>query len=65
MRLRLDRERCVGHAQCHATAPEFFPIDDEGFSVVEDQSVPDDELPVVRAGVNACPERALILDDET
>lgn len=63
MRLRLDRDLCVGHAQCHATDPELFPIDDEGFSLVDDREVAEDRLAAARAGVAACPERALRLDD--
>ena len=64
VRLRLDRDLCVGHAQCYTTDPDLFPIDDEGFSLVDDQVVADDRITAARAGVNACPERALRLEDE-
>ena len=64
MRLRLDRDLCVGHAQCFATDPDLFPIDDEGFSLVEDLQVPAARLAAARAGVNACPERALRLEED-
>nr|WP_223205357.1 ferredoxin [Gordonia jinghuaiqii] len=62
--MRLDRDLCVGHAQCYATDPGLFPIDDEGFSLVDDQEVPDSRLVAARAGVNACPERALRLEGD-
>ncbi|GAB98542.1 putative 3Fe-4S ferredoxin [Gordonia namibiensis NBRC 108229] len=64
MRLRLDRDLCVGHAQCFAIDPDLFPIDDDGFSLVEDQEVPEDQVAAAQAGVNACPERALRLEGD-
>jgi ferredoxin len=65
MRVRLQSEKCVGHAQCHAVDPEMFPIDDDGYSTLTTRSVTDGELSVVKDGVAACPELALILEDET
>ncbi|MGY3554768.1 ferredoxin [Williamsia sp. R60] len=62
MRLSLDRNKCVGHAQCFAADPDRFPIDDEGYSLVADQEVDPADTEAVRSGVNACPERALGLD---
>jgi ferredoxin len=35
MKVRLDAARCVGHAQCYAVSPELFPIDDDGYSILE------------------------------
>jgi ferredoxin len=45
--------------------PETFPIDDDGYSTLTSRSFPDGELSVVKDGVAACPELALILEDET
>lgn len=28
--MRVDRERCQGHARCHALAPELFELDELG-----------------------------------
>jgi len=30
MRVRVNRERCQGHARCFALAPELFELDDLG-----------------------------------
>ncbi|HYB80227.1 MAG TPA: ferredoxin, partial [Mycobacterium sp.] len=35
MRVRLDKSKCVGHAQCYAVDPDLFPIDDSGYSILE------------------------------
>jgi ferredoxin len=63
MRVRLERELCVGHAQCYAVDPELFPIDDQGYSVLEDHEVAAGDEQRTREGVAACPEVALILED--
>lgn len=63
MRLRLDRSICSGHARCHAVDPELFPIDDDGYSVLEAFDVPADRLDTACKGVDACPELALSFTD--
>ena len=30
LRVRVDRERCQGHARCFALAPELFELDEFG-----------------------------------
>ena len=64
MRLRLDRSRCAGHALCHAVDPVLFPVDESGYSTVGDHEIGPDDEQLARDGVAACPEMALILDEE-
>jgi ferredoxin len=47
---------------CNAVAPELFPLDDEGYSILEPQVVAAGDLQLARNGVAACPEGALSLD---
>ena len=63
VKLRLQHDKCTGHAQCHAVDPVAFPIDDDGYSVVTERPVAADEEQVVRDGVAACPELALLLEE--
>ncbi|MBZ4521873.1 ferredoxin [Mycobacterium avium] len=64
MKIRVDNAKCTGHAQCHAVDAELFPIDDDGYSILRPREVsPQDEV-VTRQAVEACPERALSLQDE-
>ena len=63
MRVRLDRSRCVGHAQCYAVAPELFPIDDNGYSILEELEVTLGDEESTRAGAAACPELAILIDE--
>jgi ferredoxin len=64
MKVRLDRSKCAGHAQCHAVDPNLFPIDDEGFSILAEHTVQPGDEATTRMGVAACPERALIIEED-
>lgn len=64
MKVRLERSKCVGHAQCYAVDPDLFPIDDSGYSILEPTEVTPENEQRVRDGVAACPELALILEAE-
>ena len=54
----------MGHAQCYAVDPEIFPIDDSGYSILEEHEVAPQDAQVTRDGVASCPEMALILDED-
>jgi ferredoxin len=64
VKVRLEQSKCVGHAQCYAVDPELFPIDDSGYSILEAHDVRPEDEELVRDGVAACPELALLLEDE-
>ncbi|MCV7252315.1 ferredoxin [Mycolicibacterium fluoranthenivorans] len=64
MKIRLDRPKCAGHAQCYAVDPDLFPIDDDGYSILEPHIVGAGEEQAIRDGVASCPELALILDED-
>ena len=42
--------------------PDLFPIDDSGYSVLEEHEVQSEDEQRTRDGVSACPELAIILD---
>ena len=66
MRVRLDKAKCAGHAQCYAVDARLFPIDDMGYSTVTVFEIQPGDEKTARSGVAACPERALSLEgDET
>lgn len=64
MKVRLEQSRCVGHAQCYAVDPGLFPIDDSGYSTLEDHEVQPGDEQATRDGVAACPELALTLEED-
>jgi ferredoxin len=64
MKVRLEMSRCVGHAQCYAVDPEIFPIDESGYSTLQEHEVAPQDEAVTRDGVASCPEMALLLDED-
>jgi ferredoxin len=64
MKVRLDRSRCAGHAQCYAVDPNLFPIDDEGYSILQEHTVAPGDEQATHDGVAACPEIALIIEED-
>ncbi|HTZ08786.1 MAG TPA: ferredoxin [Acidimicrobiales bacterium] len=60
MRIRVDPDKCQGHARCYALAPELFAIDDYGLStVVGDGTVPPGLEGRARLAIDNCPEFAV------
>ncbi|HZC52412.1 MAG TPA: ferredoxin [Mycobacterium sp.] len=64
MRVRLEESKCVGHAQCYAVDPDLFPIDESGYSILEEHEVAPGDVQLTRDGVASCPEMALILEED-
>jgi ferredoxin len=62
-RIEVDRDRCVGSGTCEALAPDVFEVGDDGVLVVLHPEPGEEQLPDVRDAVQACPTRALALDD--
>jgi ferredoxin len=65
LKVRVDRERCQGHARCFALAPELFELDQFGNGRERgDGSVPaalEDKARLARAN---CPELAVEIIEE-
>jgi ferredoxin len=64
VKVRLETSKCVGHAQCYAVDPELFPIDESGYSILEEHEVRPEDEQLTRDGVASCPEMALILEED-
>jgi ferredoxin len=64
VRVRLEESKCVGHAQCYAVDPDLFPIDESGYSILEEHEVAPGDVQLTRDGVASCPEMALILEED-
>lgn len=64
MKVRLEHTKCVGHAQCYAVDSELFPIDESGYSILKERDVRPEDAQLTRDGVAACPEMALIIEED-
>ena len=60
MRIRVDPDKCQGHARCYSLAPELFDVDDYGQSTaVGDGVVPPELEERARLAIANCPEFAV------
>ena len=64
MKISIDKARCVGNARCAAVAPGLYPLDDDGYIVVETIDVPAGAENLARRGARACPERIIHVEDD-
>jgi len=62
MRVRVDRDVCIGTANCVAIAPEVFELDNQGLSRVVNQDAGTEEQ--LRDAAEECPVQAIILEDD-
>lgn len=56
---------CTGHGRCMALGPDVYDLDEQGYNEYIGQTVDIAEglEDQARAGAEACPERAIILED--
>ena len=60
MKIRVDPDRCQGHARCFALVPELFSVDDYGLSsVIGDGTVPAELEEKAKLAIANCPECAI------
>jgi ferredoxin len=62
MRVIVDVDRCLGHAQCEIAAPEVFRVSDEGTVELLQETPADTLADKVKDAVARCPERAITVD---
>lgn len=62
MKVKVDRELCIGVSNCVAIAPTVFKLDDQSKVVVLDPGSVDEETLIEAA--KSCPENAIILEDD-
>jgi ferredoxin len=62
MRLRIDREKCIGSENCIASAPSVFRLDEENKAVLLDPRSVDDETLLLAAEL--CPTEAIIVEED-
>jgi ferredoxin len=64
VRIRIDKDSCVGAGMCALTAPSVFTQDDDGFSEVLEGREDGAGDPLVREAARACPVRAITVADD-
>jgi ferredoxin len=62
LKVRVDRDLCIGVGNCVAFAPTVFALDEENKAIVLDPPSVDDDTLLEAAG--SCPENAIIIEDD-
>lgn len=62
MKVRVDRELCIGVSNCVAVAPTVFELDGENKAVVLDPGSVDEKT--LMEAAESCPQDAIILEDD-
>ena len=62
MKVRVDRDLCIGVGNCVAFAPTVFALDKENKAIVLDPPSVDYDILLEAAG--SCPENAIIIEDD-
>jgi ferredoxin len=65
MKIRVDADKCQGHARCYGLAPELFDVDDYGQASVIVDVVPVELEQKAHLAIANCPEYAIeVVSDE-
>jgi ferredoxin len=60
VKIRVDPDKCQGHARCFALVPELFSVDDYGLStVIGNGTVPAELENKAHLAIANCPEFAI------
>jgi ferredoxin len=59
VKIRIDPDKCQGHARCFALAPELFAVDDYGQASVIVDEVPAELVDRATLAIANCPEYAI------
>jgi ferredoxin len=60
IRIKIDRDRCMGSGSCQSHAPQVFDLDDECRAIVIDPA--GDTLQAIRNAAEGCPTHAIEIE---
>lgn len=63
MKVKVNREACIGCGACAAICEDVFEIDDEGLSVTKVEEVEKKLEQEVRDAADSCPTAAIIVEE--
>lgn len=63
MKVKVNKDACIGCGACAAICDTVFELDDEGLSVAKKEEVKDDENQAVRDAADSCPTGAIEVEE--
>lgn len=64
MKVKVNKEACIGCGACAAICDTVFEIDDEGLSVAKVEEVKEEDKQAVIDSVESCPTGAIEVTEE-
>lgn len=64
MKVKVNKEACIGCGACAAICDAIFEIDDDGLSKVKKEEVKEDEKQAVIDSAESCPTGAIEVTEE-
>jgi ferredoxin len=64
LRVRVNPIACEAHGLCAEILPELIRLDDWGYPIIDDSTVPHDLVGLAERAVDACPTLALLLEED-
>ena len=64
MKVKVNKEACIGCGACAAICDTVFEIDDEGLSVAKVEEVKEEDKQAVINSVESCPTGAIEVTEE-
>jgi len=63
MKVKVDKEKCIGCGACAAMGEEIFELNDEGMAEAKKEEVSEEEKETVIAAKEACPTDAIVTEE--
>jgi len=63
MKVRVDKDKCVGHGRCYELAPQVYEEDERGHCRVRSETIGPELAKLARLGEENCPEDAILVED--
>ena len=63
MKVKVNRDSCIGCGACAAICDDVFEIDDEGLSTLKTEDVEDDNKQEVQDAADSCPTGAIEVEE--
>ena len=63
MKVRIDRDLCIGCGICETICPDVFEMDDENIAIVKTNPVPPDLESDTKNASESCAVDAILIED--
>ncbi len=63
MKVKVNKDACIGCGACASICPDVFEINDEGLSVAKVEEVKDELQDEVRDAADSCPTGAIEVEE--